>query len=164
MIPPEIEFKKMSFLGLRLAELSGREDETRGEEMTALLNAFLSQVKEHLRQPENERPHFLHEVLQYLHSHFQERITLDDLAGRFGLNRSHFSTTFNEKVGMRIDAYLKILRITRSQALLKETHLPVSQVAVEVGFENSSHFTKAFREKTGLSPSEYRKPAAAKKK
>lgn len=161
--PPGAEFKKMSFLALRLAELSGLEDPTRGDEMAFLLNALLSQMKEHLQLSENEGPHFLHEVLQYLHAHFQERITLDLLANRFGLNRSHFSTTFNEKVGMRIDAYLKHLRIEKSRALLRETHLPISRIAVEVGFENSSHFTKAFREKTGLSPSEYRKLSSVSK-
>jgi len=53
--------------------------------------------------------------------------------------------------------YLMEYRLAKAAQLLKDTDLPIGEVAAGVGFQQMSHFGKCFREKTGLSPRDYRK-------
>jgi len=55
-------------------------------------------------------------------------------------------------MGTSPHAYLAGLRASRAQVLLSESDLSVTEIATRVGYTSSSHFTKAFRDATGLSP------------
>jgi AraC-like DNA-binding protein len=97
--------------------------------------------------------------LRFLRDHLlarlDERHTLEDLAALFGLDRFAFLRQFKKKTGMTPYVWLKRLRLEQGKRLLG-SGLPVSEVALAVGFFDQSHFHHGFRQAFGLTPAEYR--------
>ena len=81
---------------------------------------------------------------------------MTDVAAFVGIDRSHLYTVFKQTLGVSPKEYLTEYRLRRACALLLEPALSVTAVANSVGFENNLYFSKVFRKRTGLSPSEYR--------
>lgn len=96
--------------------------------------------------------------LQYIESHYQEDVTLDDLAGSAGVSKSECLRCFKTTLQTTPYKYLMDYRLSKAARLLKETSLPVSEIAIQTGFNGQSYFGKCFREKMNCSPNEYRKP------
>ena len=91
----------------------------------------------------------------YLMATLDARHTLEDLGQVVGLTRFAFLRQFKKKTGMTPYAWLKRLRLERGKHLLC-SGLPVSEVALAVGFFDQSHFHHGFRQAFGLTPAEYR--------
>ena len=83
--------------------------------------------------------------------------TIDELAQRFHINTTTLKMEFKRVFGMPIAAYMKDYRIRRAKELLTGTDMPIAEIAHEVGYENQSKFTQAFKSVTGALPKEYRK-------
>ncbi|MEK6793313.1 MAG: helix-turn-helix domain-containing protein [Spirochaetota bacterium] len=97
------------------------------------------------------------DILDHLQSHYRERISQRALAERFGLTPSSLSTNFNRIAGTTLATYINRLRIEDAKKLLAETGLPIGHIALDVGFENITHFNDVFREQTGVTPTVFRK-------
>jgi AraC family L-rhamnose operon regulatory protein RhaS len=93
----------------------------------------------------------------YLHTRYNEKIALDGLCSHFATNRTTLNRLFTESCGMSVIAYLNHIRMEIAVSLLQNTELPVSEVADRVGIEDISYFGRAFKKKTGFSPSAFRK-------
>jgi len=93
---------------------------------------------------------------EYIDSHLEERITLDDLAAMAGLSVDHFAHAFRESTGLPAHTYLVRRRIESAQQMLHDTEMPLSQIALAVGFSDYSHLARHFRRLTGMSPSTVR--------
>lgn len=91
----------------------------------------------------------------YLLARLDERHSLEGLAALFGLDRFAFLRQFKKKTGMTPYAWLKRLRLEQGKRLLG-SGLPVSEVALAVGFFDQSHFHHGFRQAFGLTPADYR--------
>ena len=100
-------------------------------------------------------------IVGYLGEHFAEPLTLSAVAAQFGLSPQYFSTFFRENFGRTFTQHINSLRIEQAARLLRETDLPVMEIAFNVGFDNFSYFIKRFREVYGVSPSHYRKDGIA---
>lgn len=109
------------------------------------------------RQPGDYRAQTLKDIVEYLNAHFTEQVRLNDIAARFGLSPQYFCTFFKENLGKTLVQHVNFLRIEKASHLLRETDLPIMDVAFSVGFENFSYFIKRFREVLGCTPSQYRK-------
>ena len=72
------------------------------------------------------------------------------------LNPSYFSTIFKQSCGSSFKEYLNYIRIEESKHLLTETNYSIIDIAVAVGFEDQSYFTKVFKKFTGLTPKRFR--------
>lgn len=94
-------------------------------------------------------------VKEYCDVHLAEKITLEELAALCNLERFHFLKLFKRTVGMTPHAWVVRLRLERACYLLSHTDRAPSQIAHEVGFYDHSHFTRAFRQAFGVSPSKY---------
>lgn len=103
-----------------------------------------------------ENPTEADSLLIYLHTHYQERITIADLCRIFNLNRTSLNERFSAVTSMPIMAYLINLRVRLAAQMLRDTTLPVNEVMDRVGFNDLSHFGRIFRRQTGMSPSAYR--------
>lgn len=98
----------------------------------------------------------LRKVTGHMREHLDEPIGLDELAALAGLSRFHFCTAFRQATGTTPHAWLVNLRIERARQLLGHPELPVTEVALAVGYETPSSFAAAFRKITGMTPSAYR--------
>ena len=85
------------------------------------------------------------------------RTTLADMVY---LSADHLARVFKKETGETLVKYITDKRIHAAKELLSDTKTPISQVASEVGYDNYSYFTKIFKEKTGVSPGDYRKHQA----
>ena len=96
-------------------------------------------------------------VTGYMQEHLDEAIGLQELADLVYLSRVHFATAFRQATGQSPYGWLTELRISRARQLLGQPELPVTEIALEVGYQTPSAFTAAFRKRTGLTPTEYRR-------
>lgn len=99
---------------------------------------------------------FLNRSLGYLYSHFFENITVNDVAEHIGYTTNYFNFKFKEAMGAPFGEYLRSLRLTYSENLLRSSEMSVTEIALESGFGNLSYYSRAFKERFGISPKEYR--------
>ena len=92
-------------------------------------------------------------ICEYMESHLDQRIGLDALASLAGLSTHHFARAFNHSVGMPPHSYLLSRRLERAERLMRETSLPLAEIAVATGFSDQSHLARHFRRRTGMPPS-----------
>ncbi len=92
----------------------------------------------------------------FLQKHYQEKMTLDEIAESVYLSRSECCRFFHRQTGQSLFSYLISYRIGKSLALLENTDLTAAQIAAEVGFSSQSYYTKCFRAQMGCTPREYR--------
>lgn len=95
-------------------------------------------------------------AIRYISKNFQHVLTLDEVAGHVHLNASYFSTLFKQSTGSSFKEYLNLVRIEESKRLLANTDYSIIDIALAVGFEDQSYFSKVFKKYTGLTPKQYR--------
>lgn len=102
------------------------------------------------------------EVLSYIHTYYGKKITIDGLAREFSTNRNTLQKNFSRVTGKSIGIYLRELRFSIARSLLMDTKLPVSTIIERTGFNDITHFGRAFRKRFGLTPASFRKKSAQK--
>jgi AraC-like DNA-binding protein len=94
-----------------------------------------------------------HRICEYIHSNLNQNISLEALAEMAGLSTHHFARAFKQTVGMPPHGYVLQRRIEHAQQMLRNTDLPMSEIALSAGFSDQSHLARHFRRITGMSPS-----------
>lgn len=97
----------------------------------------------------------LRQILSYIHDHYQEKITLDDISAHINLCKSECCRFFKKHMNESIFDYILHYRIEQSLLLLQQTNATITQISEQVGFSNPSYFTKIFRQIIGTSPRSY---------
>ena len=92
-------------------------------------------------------------ICEYIDSHLQENIALEVLAEIAQLSVHHFARAFRQTLGIPPHNYIVQRRVEHAQQLLRNTDLPVSEIAIVAGFTDQSHLARHFRTITGVSPS-----------
>ncbi|MBP5654905.1 MAG: helix-turn-helix transcriptional regulator [Clostridiales bacterium] len=115
---------------------------------------FVETVKSYRKENLYSKP--ILACLNYIDSHFNERITLESVAEKVKLNPSYLATLFKKETGKTFGNYLMDVRIDTSKALLAKTDYTYSQIAYSLAFCSQSHFTKTFHGRTGYTPKQYR--------
>ncbi|WP_339384517.1 helix-turn-helix transcriptional regulator [Oscillatoria sp. FACHB-1407] len=95
-------------------------------------------------------------VLEYINANLQQNIKLQDLANVAGMSQYYFCRLFRDSIGMTPHQYVRHQRIERAKQLLKQQHLSISDIAIQCGFANQSHFTRLFSKFTHTTPKLYR--------
>jgi transcriptional regulator GlxA family with amidase domain len=95
-------------------------------------------------------------VLTILDGHVGQRHELGELATMAGLSRSYFSRTFHKVVGMALRDYLRAQKLKRARELVRTSRRSLTDIAVESGFYDLPHLDKAFRQRFGTSPYDFR--------
>ena len=96
---------------------------------------------------------------EYIRLHVEDEIKLQEIAKAHGYTEYYLSRKFKQEVGMSVQQYIHTERINRAKFLLSATDLSISQIAEQLHFSSSTHFSSIFRNLTGILPSEYRAPA-----
>ena len=113
---------------------------------------------------ENENTHaqnnnvkYVNMAIDYIATRYSENIKISEIASKVGINRSYLTSIFKQQLNMSPQEYLINFRIEIASELLRTTTEPIGSIAVAVGYSDPLTFSKAFRKKTNLTPTEYRK-------
>lgn len=98
-------------------------------------------------------------ALAYLHEHFADPLSLEQIAGHAGLSPNYFSELFRKSTGTAFQHYLQRVRLDFAHALLSSSTMPVTEAAFAAGFNTLAHFERSFRACFGATPSMLRKAA-----
>lgn len=101
---------------------------------------------------DTDMPNPLAEVHIYLTANYTENITLDKLATLFNMNKYYLAHAFKKTYGDSIIHFLKGVRCQAAKTLLQDTDYMVNDIALSVGFNSCSYFTKTYREFFGETP------------
>lgn len=137
---------------------------SRMQEKAAILNLFsaylrlaqaagYASVPDTTASPEKD----LQQVIQYMSHHLSDKLSVSELAGLLHVHPNYFIRLFKTHMGMPPLRYQNMLRVERAKSLLENTALPVSEIMQQVGFEDSSTFSRFFKHYTGYNPMHFRK-------
>jgi AraC-like DNA-binding protein len=97
------------------------------------------------------------EALSHLERNIHNEVNLDEMASIANMSSRSFLRVFRSATGTSPLAWMLGQRINRACVLLRHTDKPVTEIAFEVGFNDSNYFTRQFKKTTGFSPREYRR-------
>ncbi|MDR3376844.1 MAG: AraC family transcriptional regulator [Ancalomicrobiaceae bacterium] len=95
-------------------------------------------------------------AIDLMHGRLDEDISLSTLAAEMDLPSRHFARAFRQTTGKTPDRWLRHQRVERAMAMMRETTLPISQIAASCGFTSSAHLSRVFASFVGVSPSVWR--------
>lgn len=93
-------------------------------------------------------------AIEYIHSHFQQDISLDEVAGKLNINKSYLSRVFSQDYGKSFTEYVSWYRVEQAKKLLDQG-LSIKEVAECVGIRSQSYFFRVFKSCTGVTPNSY---------
>lgn len=105
----------------------------------------------------SEAQRLVRRAMAYLHEHYTEAVSREELARHVGMNSDYLTYCFRKELGMTPIAYLNRYRINQAKLLLAERQLSITQVGMAVGFSDSGYFSRVFRKEVGVSPEAYRR-------
>ena len=111
-----------------------------------------------IQQYSNDTKESIHvqEAIAYIKNYYSQKITVEDIANYLALNRSYLYTIFMNSLGISPKDFLTEFRISRGKEQLALTDLSVEEIAVSCGYRNSLAFGKVFKQKVGITPTQYR--------
>lgn len=134
-------------------------------EVLVRLSSLWLIMRRNLTLPQERKESVVHlrmqKMLRFIEDHYGEDLTLGDLSASANISKTECARCFRLSMDTTPCRYLTEYRLARAAELLKETREPVGNIAAAVGFHQVSHFGKLFREKTGRSPTAYRRRESA---
>lgn len=97
------------------------------------------------------------QAVQTILEHLHEPILLDDLLAITHMSKSTFCRQFKRHTGRSFATFVKEVRVNHAQRLLADTDHPITQIAMDCGYHNLSHFNRQFREQCRITPRDYRR-------
>ncbi len=147
---------------LRIIDLDEKKPDFYELDITICLQSMWRLLLEHITyEPQASRENSLEydrikKILSYIEENYQNKITLNDIAGHIHLCESECTRLFKRHMNTTLFAFLQEYRIERSLELLRADQ-PVSAVADKAGFSDPNYYSKVFAKIKGCSPREYRK-------
>lgn len=124
----------------------------------SLLN-MLTTMRGEARRAENHRPAWVKAMDELLRENFMQPPLLQTLASELNLHWAHLSREFPRYFHCNFGTYIRQIRIEKSLALLRDKRLSLTDIALQCGFADQSHFIRCFREFLGVTPKAFRKLA-----
>lgn len=128
-----------------------------------VIELVADQNRSHARARPVDRRRAIESAL-WIEAHAAHDIDLDVLARQAGLSVYHYLRVFSLVLGVTPHQYLLRCRLRRAAQLLANEDLPVTDIALEVGFADLSNFIRSFRRASGISPRAYRQTARGDRK
>ena len=111
--------------------------------------------------PKEKKISYVEEALRYIEANYAHSVNIQVIADHLNIERTYLYRLFKDITGVSPQEYLLDYRIRRACSLLKETDLPVSDIARSVGYGDALYFSRLFKQKKRSPPSEYRKGPAS---
>ena len=126
-----------------------------------LLAALMSYAQAMLSDPAhsaNKRSEDLYQgICIYIQENFHRSITRSSIANRFNISPNHLSRMFRQQGHMTLADYITWVRVDRAKFMLKRYDFRLTEVATRCGFQDVNYFFRVFKNKSGMTPSEYRR-------
>lgn len=103
----------------------------------------------------------MQDMVQFVGDHYMEELSLEKLSIRFFLSREHISRRFKQETGTTLSSYVMQLRIDQAKQWLRETDEKMYSIALKLGYQDETYFSKLFKKTVGMTPLEYRNNHAA---
>lgn len=104
----------------------------------------------------NDKIMEIQEIAAYMREHMEQNLKVEQIAKRYGMNRSGLTRQFRKVMGCPPQQYLLQVRIEKAKELLQNTEYTVGEVAARVGYRDALAFSHIFKEKCNMGPREYR--------
>ncbi|CAG9623250.1 response regulator transcription factor [Sutcliffiella rhizosphaerae] len=98
----------------------------------------------------------MQKIAEYLRVHYQQDITLQEMADRFFMSREHISRKFKQEYQETITDYVTRIRMEKAKELLANQSLKIYEIAYHIGYQNEKYFSKVYKKLFGITPNEYR--------
>lgn len=98
----------------------------------------------------------IQKCMNYIYQNLHGTIRISELAEYVNRNKSHLSRQFKEETGITIQDYITQKKIQEAKGMLKYTDFTCNEIALNLGFSSHSHFTKVFKNLTGVTPKLYK--------
>lgn len=125
--------------------------------LRSLLEQRLLAAGKALTAHHHATPDPMSEIARYMDAHYQEDLSLQQIAARFYLSREYISRKFKHQFGLNWSEYLGKLRINNAKLLLQNPSLRIAKISEMVGYQDEKYFSKVFKKMEGITPGEYRK-------
>jgi CheY-like chemotaxis protein len=104
----------------------------------------------------DEKRRLVRQAMAYIHEHFTDDITREDVAAYVGVSEGYLSRTFQDELGLAPITYLNRYRVNQAKRLLREGAQTITEIAHAIGFPDSNYFSRVFRREVGVSPKQFR--------
>ena len=122
-----------------------------------LVDINISEYEEVKRYFYKEQVQQIKAIHRYMTTHLKEHITQEALSKKFNFPITSMKNCFKGVYGCSIYSYMKTYRVQAARVQLIETDLSITEIAADMGYENPSKFSEAFKKELGITPSEFRK-------
>ena len=95
-------------------------------------------------------------AILYINDNYNQKISLEDIAGHVGISKYYFSVLFKKEVDITFSSYLNSVRIEKAKQKLTNPQITINDVVSEVGFNDAQYFSKTFKKYVGMTVTEYR--------
>lgn len=102
-------------------------------------------------------------AVHYIEKNLTKDLTLESAASYMNISPHYFSKLFKSEVGENFIDYVTDKKVERAKDLIRDTDIPLNTIAFELGFNEANYFSKVFKKKAGMTPSQYRKKVEEKK-
>ena len=126
-------------------------------EMLVRIGRYTEQIESGDPELSDGRQRMLEQALQYIEQNYSEQLSLEDIATQVYLSPNYFSEIFKASIGVAPWEYVTQMRLDEAKELLLNTKRSITDIALSVGFGDSSYFAKVFKERFEQTPSAFRK-------
>ncbi|MEK5176117.1 response regulator transcription factor [Heyndrickxia sp. FSL W8-0496] len=127
------------------------------QELKGILRDYCHELILSINHQVNNRSPIVQNVLQFIHSHYDQGLSLKTLGQQFHVNAIYLGQLFQKEIGVVFSEYLNRYRLEKAKELLKTTQDRAGDIGKKVGYSDTTYFYKQFKKNVGTTPSEWRK-------
>jgi AraC family transcriptional regulator len=106
----------------------------------------------------------VYKVILYIERNYHEELTLEELSKIASFSKYHFHRIFKSIIGETVGEYVRTVRLQNSTRKLSTSNQNITQIALDIGYETNASFSKAFKERFGVTPKEFSKNLKSKQR
>lgn len=131
--------------------------ELKGDDIIEFAYQCFIYITSYVKQPStiDYSNHIVKATREFLESHYTDDISLEDMATQVNISPQYFSKLIKKTTGFNFIDWLSMLRVKKAKELLTNTNLTVKEVCFMVGYKDPNYFSRIFKKRLGITPSEY---------